>query len=124
MASVNQQKKAAAASNRQQELQARQSQRQAFREAQIRRAQSTVSAMGSGAGFGSGIAGGVSSLGSQLGSQLGYSSQMSGLNKQIAMASQRAQNLAGISQFSFGLFNQATGGQGLRGLFPQQTQQA
>lgn len=100
LAAMNQQKKAAALQQKQSELQNRRSQRQAFREAQIRRAQSTVSSVAGGSNFSSGLAGGMSSLSSQLGETLGYSSQMSGLNKQISMAQQRGSFFEAFAGFA------------------------
>lgn len=75
---------------RQQEVATRRSRRQAIREAQIRRAQSLVSAQGSGSMDSSGAVGGIGSLGSQLGEALGFSTQMSGLSRGIASAQSRA----------------------------------
>jgi len=83
--SINQQKKVSAATRRQQGLSARRSQRQAIREAQIRRAQSQVQAGAMGVTGGSGLAGGQASLSSQLGGSLGFAGQMSGLSQQITM---------------------------------------
>lgn len=112
VASIGQQIKAGETARKQSELQNKRSQRQAFREAQIRRAQSLASSVAGGSSFGSGIAGGMSSLNSQLGETMGYSSQMSGLNKQISMAEQRASFFKAASEFNFA---------GLSSLFPKQT---
>jgi hypothetical protein len=117
-ASINQQKKAAALQQRQSELQNRRSQRQAIREAQIRRAQAVSSSVAGGSNLGSGIAGGISSLGSQVGETLGFSSQYSGLSKQINLATQRANTFSSIGKFGFGLFDSLSGGQGFSALFP------
>lgn len=105
LAAMSQQRKAAKLQEKQSELQNRRSQRQAFREAQIRRAQSTVSSVAGGTSFSSGLAGGMSSLSSQLGETLGYSSQMSGLNKQISMAQQRGSFFESLAGFNFGNFS-------------------
>lgn len=113
--SVAQQKKAARASQRQQELQNRASKRQAIREAQIRKASTTQEATASGAQFGSGLAGGISSLGSQLGSTLGFSSVMSGLNKTIAMAGARADFGAAVGNLGFKAFDTLGGPEWLKG---------
>ena len=93
LAAVNQQKKAVAFQQQaavkqqeQQNLATRRSQRQAIREAQIRRAQAAAAAQGLGASGGSSIAGGTS----QTGSALGFSTQMSGLSSDIAMLGGRA----------------------------------
>ncbi len=95
--SINQQKKASAASRRQQGLSARRSQRQAIREAQIRRAQSQVQAGAMGVTGGSGLAGGQASLSSQLGGSLGFAGQMSGLSQEITMAQSRAQTAGSVA---------------------------
>lgn len=106
---VNQQKKAATVQQRQQNLATRRSQRQAIREAQIRRAQALSAAQALGGAGGSGVAGGISSLGSQLGGSLGFSSQMSGLSNQIGIASSRANTFGAIAGLGNSLF-QAGGG--------------
>jgi len=95
--SVSEQKKASEAQRRQQGLSARRSQRQAIREAQIRRAQSQVQAGAMGVTGGSGLAGGQASLSSQLGSNIGFAGQMSGLNQQITMAQSKAQTAGDIA---------------------------
>lgn len=109
VASISQQKKAAAAQQRQQDLSTRRSQRQAIREAQIRRAQTMASAQGLGAMGGSGVAGGITSLNSQLGGALGYSTEMSGLSKEISVASTKASTYGAIAGLGGQLF-QAGGG--------------
>jgi hypothetical protein len=119
VASVSQARKSAALQQRQSALQNRNSQRQAIREAQIRRAQATQSAVAGGANLGSGLAGGMASLGSQLGSSLGYSTQMSGLNSQISMANANAQTYSDVGQFGFKAFNYFSGGQGFNALLPK-----
>lgn len=113
--SVDQQKKAARATQRQQEEQNRRSQRQAIREAQIRKAQTRQTATASGAQFGSGLAGGISSLGSQVGSTLGFSSMMSGLNKTIAMAGANAEFGAAVGNLGFKAFDTFGGPEWLKG---------
>lgn len=95
--SISQQQKAARAQARQQQLQSRRSQRQAVREAQIRRAQTLATAQAAGAMGGSAVGGGLSSLSSQVGGTLGYASQMSGLSKEITMASSRAQTAGALA---------------------------
>ena len=93
------QKKAAGAQRQQQQLQSRRSQRQAVREAQIRRAQGQVQAGALGVTGGSGLAGGQASLSSQLGGNIGFAGQMSGLSQEISMQQGRAQQgqaLAGL----------------------------
>ena len=102
--SIKQGKEASAATRRQQGLSARRSQRQAIREAQIRRAQSQVQAGAMGVTGGSGLAGGQASLSSQLGSNIGFAGQMSGLSQGISMQQSKAQQgqaLAGLGMQVF-----------------------
>lgn len=114
VASVNAQKKAARLQQEQQTLATRRSSRQAIREAQIRRAQTRSSAQALGVVGGSAEAGGMASLGSQLGSALGFSSQMSGLSKQIGMAQSRANTAGAVANLGSSVF-QAAGGFGAFG---------
>lgn len=109
LASVNQQKKSARLQQQQQDLATRRSQRQAIREAQIRRAQAQAAAQGLGASGGSSIAGGVASLGSQAGSALGFSSQMSGLSAGITSANAKAQTYGAVAGIGGSLFQMAGG---------------
>ena len=99
--SASNQQKAAKSAQKQQELSYNRSQKQAIREAQIRRAQATSSAQSMGAMTSSGFMGGVSSLTSQLGSTLGYSSQLSGLSKEQAMYQSRAATFGAASDLAF-----------------------
>lgn len=107
--SVKAQKQAAQLQQQQQMLATRQSNRAAMREAQLRRAQTLSSAQALGAVGGSAVSGGISSLGSQLGGSFGFSSQMSGLSKEIGMAQGRATNANAISSIGGSIF-QAAGG--------------
>jgi len=109
IATINAQKRASRLQQQQQQLATRQSQRQAIREAQIRRAQTMSSAQALGAVGGSAVAGGTTSLGSQLGGSLGFSSQMSGLSNQISMAQSRAATAGAIANLGGSVF-QAAGG--------------
>lgn len=120
MAAVAQQRKAAALQQKQSELQSRRSNRQAMREAQLRRAQTIQGAVAGGVNFSSGMAGGVASLGSQFGEASGYSTQMSGLNKEISMAQQRASTMQAFGGLVGDLF-QGGKGQTYGGLFSQRT---
>ena len=99
--SARNQQKASESAQKQQELSYARSQKQAIREAQIRRAQATASVQSMGALSSSGFAGGVSSLTSQLGSTLGYSSQLSGLSKEQAMYQSKAATLGAYSNLAF-----------------------
>ena len=92
---------AAASAQKQQELAYNRSQKQAIREAQIRRAQATASTQSMGALSSSGFAGGVSSLSSQVGSTLGYSTQLSGLSKEQSMYQTRAANYGAFADLAF-----------------------
>jgi hypothetical protein len=91
------QKKAGEASQRQQEVQSSVSRRAAIREMQIKRAQTVSSAQAAGVVGGSGVSGGLTSLGSQVGANLGYSSQMSGLSKEISMYNTQAQTYGAVA---------------------------
>ena len=102
--SMSAQKKRAKDQQQQQQLQSRRSQRQAIREAQIRRAQGQVQAGALGVTGGSGLAGGQASLSSQLGSNIGFAGQMSGLSQGISMQQSKAQQgqaLAGLGMQVF-----------------------
>lgn len=88
--SINQQEKAASASRaaaatrqRQQEVQATRSRRAGVREAQRRRAMLRSQAQALGAVGGSGFSGAIGSISSQLGSNLGFSTQMTGMSRDI-----------------------------------------
>ncbi len=107
--SINQQKKAAAAQRRQQQLQTQRSQRQAIREAQIRRAQAQSQAQALGATGGSALGGGLASLSSQLGGSIGFAGQMSGLSDRISIASQRAETSGAVAGLGLTAF-QSLGG--------------
>lgn len=109
VASLNAQKRASRLQQQQQTLATRRSQREAVREAQIRRAQTMASAQALGAVGGSAVAGGTASLGSQLGGALGFSSQMSGLSKQIGMAQSRAATAGAIANLGGDVFKMAGG---------------
>ena len=109
LASIGQQKKAARAQQRQQTLQTQRSQRQAIREAQIRRAQTQATALGAGVTGGSALGGGLSSLSSQLGGSLGFAGQMSGLSKEISIASSKAQTAGAIAGLGGQVFSAAGG---------------
>lgn len=98
---AKEQRKAAESAQKQQELSYSRSQKQAIREAQIRRAQAAASAQSMGALSSSGFAGGVSSLSSQVGSTLGYSTQLSGLSKEQSMYQTRAANYGAFADLAF-----------------------
>jgi len=109
--SANAQKKAGEAAQKQQEIQSSASRRAAIREMQIKRAQTVASAQAAGVVGGSGVSGGLSSLGSQVGANLGYSSQMSGLSREISMYNMQAQKYSDIAGFAGTVF-QGLGGFG------------
>jgi hypothetical protein len=99
--SAKAQNKAAESAQKQQELSYARSQKQAIREAQIRRAQATASVQSMGTISSSGFSGGVSSINAQLGSTLGYSGQLSGLAKEQSMYQSRAATLGAYSNLAF-----------------------
>jgi hypothetical protein len=107
------QRRAVALQEKQQELATRRSRRQAIRQAQIARSNAISAGANLGGLFGSSLQGGLSSLGSQVGAELGYSSQMSGLSKDISAAQRSAARWGAISQLGFGLFNAMGGFQGI-----------
>lgn len=114
------QKKAAAASRRQQDLSTQRSNRQSIREAQLQRAQAVAAGASMGALGGSALAGGLGSLGSQLGSGLGFSSQMSGLSADIEKFQQRAATWGAVAGMGGSLFQLGGGFDGLKeGLKPK-----
>ncbi len=108
------QKKAAKAQARQQQLSTTRSNRQAIREAQLQRASALAAASSMGALGGSAIAGGLGSLGSQLGSGLGFSSQMSGLSKDIEKYTSRANTWGAVASMGSSLFQLGGGFDGLK----------
>ena len=118
------QKKAAAASKRQQDLSTQRSNRQSIREAQLQRAQAIAAGASMGALGGSALAGGLGSLGSQLGSGLGFSSQMSGLSADIEKFQQKAAMWGGVASMGGSLFRLAGGFDGLKEAFNKQPKAA
>ena len=103
---AGQQKKARRAQQRQQELQSRRQRIRAVRQQQIAASQARAAAAGLGGLETSGFRGGQSALQSNLGAGLGFSSEMSGLSRNISMFQQKAANamgLAGIGQAVSGL---------------------
>ena len=124
--SINQQEKAASASRaaaatrqRQQEVQATRSRRAGVREAQRRRAMLRSQAQALGAVGGSGFAGATGSLTSQLGANLGFSTQMTGLSREVTqfgMQEATALSNAQMGSSIAGLGMQAVSGLG--GLSP------
>lgn len=103
---------------RQQELVTRRERRQSIRQAQRLRAQAVASASGTGALGSSGLAGGLSSLASQTGEGLGFSTQGSGLSRDIGAAFDRSSRLGSIGDTAVGLgglaFRQGGGFSGLK----------
>ena len=103
---AKQQKKARQAQQRQQEVSARRARIKAVRQQQIAASQARASSAGLGGLETSGFRGGQSALQSNLGAGLGFSSEMSGLSRNISMFQQKAANamgLAGIGQAVSGL---------------------
>jgi hypothetical protein len=124
---AGQQKKARRAQQRQQELQARRQRIRAVRQQQIAASQARAAAAGLGGLETSGFRGGQSALQSNLGAGLGFSTEMSGLSRNISMFQQKAANamgLAGIGQAVSSLGMQAASfGMGMGGKQPAQVQQ-
>jgi hypothetical protein len=112
--SYNSQKKASAASAKQQQLSTDRSNRQAIREAQLQRAMAISAASSMGALGGSALSGGLGSLSSQLGSGLGFSSQMSSLSKDIEKYQQKAATWGAVASMGSTVFS-AVGGFGAFG---------
>ena len=116
---AKQQKKARRAQQRQQELQARRQRIKAVRQQQIAASQARASSAGLGGLETSGFRGGQTALQSNLGAGLGFSTEMSGLSRNISMFQQKAANamgLAGIGQAVSGLAMQgASFGMGMGG---------
>ncbi|RTL05366.1 hypothetical protein EKK58_08170 [Candidatus Dependentiae bacterium] len=118
------QRQAAKAARKQQELNTQRSNRQAIREAQLRRAEALAAASSMGALGGSAIAGGLGSLGSQLGSGLGFSSQMSSLSADIEKFQQKAAMWGAVAGMGGSLFQAGGGFDGLSTAFNKQPKQA
>ena len=118
------QRKATAASKRQQDLSTTRSNRQSIREAQLQRAQAVAAGVSMGAAGGSALAGGLGSLGSQLGSGLGFSSQMSGLSADIEKFQQRAATWGAVASMGGSLFQAGGGFDGLRTAMQPKPKQA
>ena len=93
------QKKQARLQQQQQTLSTRRSRMQAIRQGQITRAQSIASAQGAGALGSSATAGGIGSLSSRTGADLGFSTQMSGLSRDISAAGQKGAFGQGLASF-------------------------
>lgn len=103
--SMSEQRKAARLSRQQQQVATRRSRRQAIRASQISRAQAVASAQATGSLGSSGAAGGIGSVSSRLGEALGFSTQMSGLSRDISSAQQRAATWGGIASLGGSLFS-------------------
>lgn len=107
---AKQQKKARRAQQRQQSLQARRQQIRAVRQQQIASSQARAAAAGLGGLETSGFRGGQSALQSSLGAGLGFSTEMSGLSRNISMFQQKAANAMGLARMG-----QAFAGLGMQG---------
>ena len=107
------------AQQRQQELQSRRQRIRAVRQQQIAASQARASSAGLGGLETSGFRGGQTALQSNLGAGLGFSTEMSGLSRNISMFQQKAANamgLAGMGQAFAGLGMQAASfGMGMGG---------
>ena len=108
---AKQQKKARKAQQRQQEVSARRDRTRAVRQQQIAASQARASAAGLGGLETSGFRGGQSALQSNLGAGLGFSTEMSGLSRNISMFQQKAANAMGLANMG-----QALTGLAMQGL--------
>lgn len=122
--SYKNQKKAAKAAQKQQDLATTRSNRQSIREAQLQRAQAIAAGASMGALGGSALAGGLGSLGSQLGSGLGFSSQMSNLSADIEKFQSRAATWGAIASMGGTLFQAGGGFDGMKAAFNRQPRSA
>lgn len=95
---AGQQKKARQAQQRQQELQARRQRIRAVRQQQIAASQARAASAGLGGLETSGFRGGQTALQSNLGAGLGFSTQMSGLSRNISMFQQKAADAMGLAR--------------------------
>lgn len=91
------QNKAIKSQERANQLESARSRRMKLREVQLARASATATAFGAGSFAGSGLAGGLSSLSSQGGEALGFSTQMSGLSRDITRFSTQANTAKTLS---------------------------
>jgi len=124
---AKQQKKAIRAQQRQQEVSARRQRIKAIRQQQIAASQARAASAGLGGLETSGFRGGQTALQSNLGAGLGFSTEMSGLSRNISMFQQKAANamgLAGIGQAVSSLAMQgiSTFGGGMGGQQPPPAQ--
>ena len=108
MKAAKEQKKAAKKAQQQQELEAARSRRRAAREAQIKRAQALASAEAQGVAGSSAAQGGIGSIGSQAGEALGFSTQMSGLSRDIGRHQSRANQFGAFANIGSNLFSFGT----------------
>lgn len=95
---AGQQRKARRAQQRQQELQARRQRIRAVRQQQIAASQARAASAGLGGLETSGFRGGQTALQSNLGAGLGFSTQMSGLSRNISMFQQKAADAMGLAR--------------------------
>jgi len=109
---INRQEKAASAARaassaqqNQQKVQADQTRRRAFREAQQKRAMLAANAQALGVSGGSGVAGGGAAFASLFGSALGFSSQMTGLSREITSFGAAQQTALSQAQMGSSLSN-------------------
>tara|TARA_R110000764_G_scaffold30169_1_gene70158 strand:- start:131 stop:634 length:504 start_codon:yes stop_codon:yes gene_type:complete len=112
---AKQQKKARQAQQRQQEVSARRARIKAVRQQQIAASQARASSAGLGGLETSGFRGGQSALQSNLGAGLGFSSEMSGLSRNISMFQQKAANAMGLASMGQAVSSLAMQGVSLAG---------
>ena len=107
---AGQQRKARRAQQRQQDLQSRRQRIRAVRQQQIAASQARASSAGLGGLETSGFRGGQTALQSNLGAGLGFSTEMSGLSRNISMFQQKAADAMGLARMG-----QAFAGLGMQG---------
>jgi hypothetical protein len=106
---ISAQRKAAKVDRKRQEVASSRERRQAIRQFQIQRAQTSTIAQASGAMGSSSVMGGMSGLGSQLGSGLGFQGQMTALSQQYAGYAQRASTMNALAGIGGGMMSYGFG---------------
>ena len=94
-------RKAAAAQQRSQELQAKRQRRAAIRSNILASARARASAQSAGTAQSSGLSGAIGAGRSQLGAELGFGTQMSGLSANISKFNMQAQTYGDIAKLGF-----------------------
>ena len=121
---AGQQRKARRAQQRQQELKARRQRIRAVRQQQIASSQARAAAAGLGGLETSGFRGGQTALQANLGAGLGFSTQMSGLSRNISMFQQKAADAMGLARMGQAVSSLAMQGASLSMQMGRQPNQA